>query len=235
MFLYSLLEVSAKATNVVKWISVGAVVLLLALIAVFGFSKKKKSEKYDAKRIAFAGVCVASSFVLALIKFKPVQYGGSITLASFVPVLIFAYVYGAGNGFAVGLIHGLLNFIESPYILTPATFILDYLLAFASIGLMGFFGKMQRKEKSALPLVLGCISVFSARFLAHLLSGMIFFLQDAVWVSLPNWAMGNAFVYSLVYQCVYIPADAFIATMVLLFLAKTGVLDKLTKLMRGKN
>ena len=235
MFLYSLLEVSAKATNVVKWISVGAVVLLLALIAVFGFSKKKKSEKYDAKRIAFAGVCVASSFVLALIKFKPVQYGGSITLASFVPVLIFAYVYGAGNGFAVGLIHGLLNFIESPYILTPATFILDYLLAFASIGLMGFFGKMQRKEKSALPLVLGCISVFSARFLAHVLSGMIFFLQDAVWVSLPNWAMGNAFVYSLVYQCVYIPADAFIATMVLLFLAKTGVLDKLTKLMRGKN
>ena len=235
MFLYSLLEVSAKATNVVKWISVGAVVLLLALIAVFGFSKKKKSEKYDAKRIAFAGVCVASSFVLALIKFKPVQYGGSITLASFVPVLIFAYVYGAGNGFAVGLIHGLLNFIESPYILTPATFILDYLLAFASIGLMGFFGKMQRKEKSALPLVLGCISVFSARFLAHLLSGMIFFLQDAVWVSLPNWAMGNAFVYSLVYQCVYIPADAFIATMVLLFLAKTGVLDKLTRLMRGKN
>ena len=235
MFLYSLLEVSAKATNVVKWISVGAVVLLLALIALFGLFRKKESEKYDAKRIAFAGVCVASSFVLALIKFKPVQYGGSITLASFVPVLIFAYVYGASNGFAVGLIHGLLNFIESPYILTPATFILDYLLAFASIGIMGFFGKMQRKEKSALPLVLGCISVFTARFLAHLFSGMIFFMQDAVWVSLPNWAMGNAFIYSLIYQCVYIPADAFIATMALVFLAKTGVLDKLTKLMRGKN
>ena len=233
MFLYSLLEVGAKATNIVKWISVGAVVALLVLIALVGLFSKKKSEKYDAKRIAFAGVCVASSFVLALIKFKPVQYGGSITLASFVPILIFAYVYGAGNGFAVGLIHGLLNFIESPYILTPATFILDYLLAFVSIGLMGFFGKMQRKEKSVLPLVFGCISVFSVRFLAHLLSGMIFFLQDAVWVSLPSWAMGNAFVYSLIYQCVYIPADAFIATMVIVFLAKTGVLDKLCRLMKG--
>ena len=235
MFLYSLLEVGAKATNIVKWISVGAVVALLVLIALVGLFRKKKSEKYDAKRIAFAGVCVASSFVLALIKFKPVQYGGSITLASFVPILIFAYVYGTGNGFAVGLIHGLLNFIESPYILTPATFILDYLLAFVSIGLMGFFGKMQRKEKSVLPLVFGCISVFSVRFLAHLLSGMIFFLQDAVWVSLPSWAMGNAFVYSLIYQCVYIPADAFIATMVLVFLAKRGVLDELTKLMKDKN
>lgn len=234
MFLYSLLAVSEKATQTVKWISVGAVAILLLLIALLGVFRKKENERYDAKRIAFAGVCVASSFVLALIKFKPVQYGGSITLASFVPILIFAYVYGAGSGFAVGLIHGLLNFIESPYILTPATFILDYLLAFASVGIMGFFGKMQRKNNAVLPLILGCVSVFSVRFLAHLCSGMIFFLEDAVWVSLPNWAMSNAFVYSLIYQCVYIPADAFLATMVLLFLAKTGVLNKLTKLMKGR-
>ena len=234
MFLYSLLEVSAKTTNVVKWISVGAVIVLLALISILGFFQKKNTVRYDAKRIAFAGVCVASSFVLALIKFKPVQYGGSITLASFVPILIYAYVYGPWEGFAVGLIHGLLNFIESPYILTWATFILDYLLAFASVGVMGFFGKMRKNGSSALPLVLGCVCVFSVRFLAHLGSGMIFFLQDAVWVSLPEWAMSNAFVYSLIYQCVYIPADALIATMVLLFLKKAGILDKLTKLMKTK-
>ncbi|MBQ8229082.1 MAG: energy-coupled thiamine transporter ThiT [Clostridia bacterium] len=231
MFLYSLLEVSEKATNVVKWISVGAVVLLLAVIALIGFGGKKR---YDAKRIAFAGVCVAMSFVLALIKFKPVQYGGSITLASFVPVLVYAYVYGPTSGFMVGLIHGLLNFIESPYILTPVTFILDYLLAFASIGIMGFFGKLPRKEKSALPVVLGSVAVFTARFIFHLVSGAIFFMQDAVWVSLPSWAMGNAFVYSLIYQCVYVPADCLIATLVLFALAKTGVLDKLAKIMRQK-
>ena len=233
MFLYSLLEVSAKTTNVVKWISVGSVIILLALIGVLGFSRKKKTNRYDAKRIAFAGVCVACSFALAIIKFKPIEYGGSITLASFVPILIYAYVYGPWDGFAVGLIHGLLNFIESPYILTAATFILDYLLAFASVGIIGFFGKRKGRYPT-LSLVLGCVCVFSARFLAHLCSGMIFFLQDYVWVTLPDWAMSNAFVYSLIYQCVYIPADAFIATMVLLFLQKTGVLDKLTKLMRGR-
>ena len=232
MYLYSLLEVSAKTTNVVKWISVGAIVALFAVIALIGINGKKR---YDAKRIAFAGVCVASSFVLALIKFKPVQYGGSITLASFVPVLVYAYVYGVADGFTVGLIHGLLNFVESPYILTPATFILDYLLAFASVGIMGFFGKMPRKEKSALPVVLGCISVFAVRFLAHFTSGAIFFMQDAVWVSLPAWAMGNAFAYSFIYQCVYIPADCLIAAATLFALAKTGVLDKLTKMMKPKN
>ena len=230
MFLYSLLEVSEQATNVVKWISVGAIVVLLGILALIGLMKKK----YNAKRLAFAGISVAMSFVLAMIKFKPVQYGGSVTLASFVPILIYAYVYGAADGFLVGLIHGLLNFVESPYILTPATFILDYLLAFVGVGLMGFFGKMQKKPKAALPLTLGCVCVFSWRFLSHLFSGMIFFLQDAVWVSLPSWAMRNAFVYSFVYQCVYVPLDAAIATGVLIVLAKTGVLDKLKKLMQPK-
>ena len=233
MYLYSLLEVSAKTTNFVKWCSVAATILLLVIIGFVGLARKAAgARKYDTKRIAFAGVCVASSFVLALIKFKPIEYGGSITLASFVPILIYAYVYGAADGFIVGLIHGLLNFIESPYILNAATFIFDYLLAFMSVGIMGFFGKMRRKDNAVLPIVLGCICVFSARFVAHLVSGMVFFTENSVWVSLPDWAMGNAFAYSFIYQCVYIPADALIATLVLVFIAKSGLLNKLTKIMQ---
>ncbi len=234
MILSTLLAVSDKATNAVKWISVAAVALLLALIAAVGIFRKNGRTKYDAKRIAFAGVCVSMSFALAFVKVTPVQSGGSVTLASFVPILLFAYVYGPIEGFAVGLIHGLLNFIESPWILTPATFLLDYLLAFASIGLMGFFGKLPRKEKAAFPLVLGCICVFSMRFLCHLGSGMIYFLQDSVWVELPDWAMSNAFLYSFIYQCVYVPLDALLATVTLAALAKTGVLDRLLSIMRGK-
>ncbi len=233
MFLYSLLAVSDAATTVVKWVSVGAVLLLLALIVCIGLLKKQ-GGRYEAKRIAFGGICIATSFVLAFVKVSPVQSGGSVTLASFAPVLLYAFVYGPVEGFAVGLIHGLLNFIESPWILTPATFVLDYLLAFASIGIMGFFGKMHRKEKGATPLVLGCIAVFAARFFFHLVSGMIYFIENSVWVDFPAWAMQNAFVYSFVYQCVYIPLDALIATTVLFVLTKTGVLDKLMRLMRGK-
>lgn len=233
MYLYSLLEVSAKTTNFVKWCSVAATIILLVIIGFVGLARKAAGvRKYDTKRIAFAGVCVASSFVLALIKFKPIEYGGSITLASFVPILIYAYVYGAADGFIVGLIHGLLNFIESPYILNAATFIFDYLLAFMSVGIMGFFGKMRRKDNAVLPIILGCICVFSARFVAHLVSGMVFFTENSVWVSLPDWAMGNAFAYSFIYQCVYIPADALIATLVLVFIAKSGLLNKLTKIMQ---
>lgn len=231
MFLYSLLEISEQTTEIVKWISVAAAIVLLGIIGIVSLARKNRR---DTKRIAFAGVCVAMSFTLAVIKFSPIQYGGSITLASFVPIILYAYVYGVADGLIVGLVHGLLNFIEDPYILTPATFLLDYLLAFASVGVMGFFGKMRRKEKSALPLVLGAISVFAVRFISHLCSGAIFFLQGAVWVDFPAWATANAFIYSFIYQCVYIPADCLIATLTLIALAKTGVIDNLVKMMKGK-
>lgn len=234
MFLYSsLLSVSEKTTELVKWISIGGVIALLTLIALIGRFGKTRSS---AKEVAFAGICVAMSFTLAVLK-APIfaQTGGSVTLASFVPIIIYAYVFGPTKGFVVGLIHGLLNFIEDPYILSPATFVFDYLLAFMSVGVMGFFGKIPRKERGVLPIVLGAICVFSIRFISHLLSGMIFFDAFGASSGFPAWACTNAFVYSLIYQCTYIPADAFIATMVLVFLAKKGVLDNLAKLMKDKN
>jgi thiamine transporter len=230
MFLYSLLDVSEQTTNLVKWLSVVGVVLALGTIVLIGFLRGGK--RFDAKKTAFAGLCIALSFTLALLKFSPVQYGGSITLASFVPIMLFAYAYGVGDGLLIGLIHGLLNFIEDPFILTPATFLFDHLLAFASVGAMGLFGKLPRKDKGVLPLVLGAICVFALRFCSHLVSGAIFFSQDAVWVSLPVWAMKNAFIYSFIYQCIYIPADALIAILVLIGLGKSGVLDRLLRILK---
>ena len=233
MFLYySLLSVSEKATELVKWISIGGIIALLALIALIGGLGKTRSS---AKEVAFAGICVAMSFTLAVLK-APIfaQTGGSVTLASFVPIMIYAYAFGPTKGFVVGLIHGLLNFIEDPYILTPATFIFDYLLAFMSVGVMGFFGNMPRKERGVLPIVLGAICVFFLRFISHLLSGMIFFDAFGASSGFPAWASTNAFVYSLIYQCTYIPADALIAIATLVILAKTGVLDNLRTIMLHK-
>lgn len=230
MFLFSLLAVSEQTTTVVKWVSVFGVLLLLAVVGLIGFLSNGK--KFDAKRLAFAGLSVSTAFTLCILKVSPIQYGGSITLASFVPLLIYSYTYGVKDGLLVGLIHGLLNFIEDPYILTPATFVFDYLLAFASVGAMGLFGKMRRKGKGCLPLVLGAITVFSLRFFAHLFSGMIFFAENSIWVDFPAWAMQNAFTYSFIYQCIYIPADALIATLTLVTLCKTGVFDRLIKIMK---
>ena len=225
MFLFSLLSVSEKTTEIVKWISVGAVILLLLAI---GFIGGTNAKKHDAKKLALAGVCICVSFTLSVIKFKIFPSGGSITVGSFVPLLIFAYAYGTADGLLVGLIHGLLNFVESPYILTPATFLLDYLLPFASIGIIGLFKRLPRKEKAVLPLVTGASCAFLLRFFFHFLSGIIFFNAGYV-EGLPVGSVENAFLYSFIYQCLYVPFDALIAVGILISLTKTGVLDTLLK------
>jgi hypothetical protein len=61
---------------------------------------------------------------------------------------------------------------------------------------------------------------------------MIFFSMDSVWVSFPEWATANAFIYSLIYQAVYVPADAIIAIAALIALCKSGVFDLLKKQMK---
>lgn len=228
MFHFSqLLAVSEKTTDVVKWVSLGVIALLIVILAVTCI----RGGRFSTSEIAYAGVCLASSFALSFVKFSPVQFGGSITLASFVPLLIYAYKAGPVKGTLAGIILGLFNFISDPYILTPFTFVLDYLLAFASIGLMGFAPRLGRLPITA-KVSIGTVLVYVARFIFHLASGFIYFAQDSIWVNLPAT---NMFVYSFVYQCVYLPADCIIAVCVLIALAKTKALDKLLNMMdKGK-
>jgi len=226
MFLNSLLEVSKQTTDIVTWVAIGCIALLaigFTLTAIF-------VKKYSTHEIAFAGICLALSFALSFIKVSPVQYGGSITLASFVPLLIYAYKFGPIKGMLAGVMLGLFNFISDPYILTPLTFFLDYVFAFASIGLMGFapkFGKLSLASK----VTIGTVLVYVARFIFHLISGFIYFAENAIWVDLPQ---SNMFVYSFIYQCVYLPADCAVCAAVLFATAKTRTLDRILKMMDVK-
>ena len=232
MFLYpNLLAVSEQTTQTVKWVSVAGIIVLLAVIACIGYFSKE--QKASAKELAFAGICIALSFTLSVLKVKIFASGGSITFGAFVPIMLYAFVFGPTKGFLVGLIHGLLNFIESPYILSAATFVFDYLLAFLGVGIMGFFGKMPREKRAALPLVLGAVCVIAVRFTAHLCSGAIFFEAFGPDLAFPSWAVSNAWSYSFLYQCTYVPIDGAIAIVILVILCKTGVLDHLIKIMRS--
>ena len=225
MFLNSLLEASEQTTDLVQYIAIGAVALLAVIVLAICLATRGK--KFDTKSLAYAAVCLATSFVLSFIKVTPVAYGGSITLASWVPVLLYAYAFGAPRGFLVGIIFGVLNFISGPYILTPFTFVLDYILAFAMVGLMGFARKFTGSTLAN--VLIGTAIAVMARFVMHLFSGMIYFAEDAIWVDLPT---PNAFVYSLLYQLVYVIPDGAICCIVFAVLAKTGTLDTLLHMLR---
>lgn len=227
-------EVSEETTKLVSIISIAAIAVLLVALLTLCLVKRN----FDTHSIVYAALCVASSFVLSFIKLAPVTYGGSITLASFVPILIYAYAFGALRALVVGAVYGLLQFVQDPYILTPVTFVLDYLLAFMSIAIMGFMrGKKGDVDGadgggSAMPkvalsrVVTGTVLVYLFRFIVHFFSGLIYFNLGAIWAEIPAT---SAVVYSFLYQTVYLIPDMIITLAVLIILVKRGAFARLVK------
>lgn len=57
MFLNALLEASAKTTNIVKWVSVGAIVVLFGVIAVICIKGKNGTTPNTSLSPASPSVC----------------------------------------------------------------------------------------------------------------------------------------------------------------------------------
>ena len=62
MFLNSLLEVSEKTTDIVTYIIIGALALLAVIVVTICIVNRGK-KKFDTKSLAYAAVCLATSFV----------------------------------------------------------------------------------------------------------------------------------------------------------------------------
>ena len=214
LFFNSLVEESF--TNTVTYFSIAIIAILIVALGIM-LARKTLA----AKDIAYAGVAISLSFALSFVKVTPVLYGGSITLASFAPLLIYAYYFGFAKALVCGLIFGLLQFIQDPYILTPATFMLDYLLAFASISIMGLFSKFKLNAKT---IVLGTTASILFRFLMHFISGILYFNHGSIWVNLPA---DSAVAYSLLYQTVYLIPDLIICLTAMLLLHKMRVIEQI--------
>lgn len=146
---------------------------LVALALVFG---KKKSVQNETKSITYAAVCMALSFALSYIRFWELPQGGSITLASLVPLMLYSYMFGIKKGLITGVIYGFLQFIQSPWFYHPMQFLLDYPIAFGAIGLAGLFHELKIFEnKKVLQFILGAVVAVILRYLSHVVSGIFVF------------------------------------------------------------
>lgn len=155
---------------------------------------------------------IAIATVLSFIKMKTPLWvnGGSVTAGSMIPILIFAYRWGGARGILVGAVYGLLQFFIEPYAAHPLSIILDYPLAFGLIGLMGFFANQSSKVSS---IVTGVTVGLFGRFMAHFLSGFIFFAAYA-----PEGT--HPVVYSLIYNGSYMLPEIVISIVIFLLLRK---------------
>ena len=165
-------------------------------------SPKKTGIKLTARQLAFCAVAIALGTVLSNVKLYEFPFGGSITLLSMLFICLPGYWFGVEAGVITGVAYGILQLIIDPYVIHPAQLLVDYPLAFGAFGMSGLF--TDRKNG----LLKGYIAGIIGRWFFATVSGWIFFAEYAWegWAPLP---------YSLVYNGIYIFAEAVITLLIL--------------------
>ncbi|MGN1234789.1 MAG: energy-coupled thiamine transporter ThiT [Christensenellaceae bacterium] len=197
-------------------------ILLTAVVIAVAFLADKGKKGFDNRAIAYAGVCVALSFALSFIRLVKMPQGGSITIASLLPLMLYAYMFGTKKGVFAGVAYGILQAFQDCYILHPAQFLLDYPLAFACIGLAGIFAQSKALKLPQLRFACGAVVAGLGRFVMHFLSGIFAF---GMWApeGTPVW------LYSLTYQAAYVLPDIAIAIVVGVLLLSSKPVVKLVE------
>lgn len=215
---------SNEDVNSVALYVFAATAVVSVIAAAFFFGRNDKIG-FDTKSITYAAICIAMSFALSYLRVVKMPQGGAITIASLLPLMIYAYAFGAKKGVLAGCAYGILQAVQDTYILHPAQFVLDYPAAFACIGLAGIFSSVKKFDKHPqLKFTLGAITAGVGRFIMHFISGIFAF---------GTFAPENQPValYSLSYQAVYVFPDLLICIVVgfILFSSKnfTHQIDKL--------
>lgn len=193
----------------------GASLSVLVIVGLTFFDKRK--FVFDAHSLAYAGILAAMSFALSYIKLWDMPQGGSVTLVSLLPLMLYAYIFGTKKGVFVGFTYGLLQAVQDPWLIHPAQFLLDYPVAFAAVGLAGLCSDSKALEK--LPQIgfsLGAVLAGCMRFACHVLSGVFAF---------EAYAEGqNVWAYSLVYNAyVFIDVALVVLAGALLYTSRSFV------------
>ena len=185
--------------------------------------------KNNKVRILVEGaVMVALAFVLSLVKIFKLPWGGSITLLSMLPIVIYSIRNGAKCGLGAAFVFSLAQFLDgvigdglfawglAPLDLALCIF-LDYIGAFTVLGLAGMFRKSDIKG-----WISGTVIVVAARFVFHTISGaVVFHSAGMLWEGLE---IANPWLYSAAYNACYMLPELILTTVGAAVLFKTGAI-----------
>lgn len=176
-----------------------ALLLFLAMVAI-----QIHGGRVSAKKLAVCAITIGIASLLSNIKLVTLPTGGTITLFSMLAIALPAYWYGFGAGVMTGMAYGVFQMLIDPYLVSPAQVAVDYFFAFGAMGIAGLLSESKHG------LIKGYIAGVLGRYFFAVLSGWLFFGSYAT----EGW---HPLVYSLVYNGVYIFAEAVI-TLIPLFL-----------------
>ena len=163
--------------------------------------------------IVECAILIAMAFALSFIKIIDMPYGGSVTAASMVPIIVAGYRHGLKWGLLTGFTYSILQLLiglanvsyATSWVAAVAIILLDYVGAFTVLGLVGIF----KKNKNQTPvLVIGAAVVCVLRYICHVITGC------TVWagVSIPT---ADGMAYSLVYNAAYMIPETVVTVYVI--------------------
>jgi thiamine transporter len=172
------------------------------------FERKDQSGYKNPKILAEEAIFIALATALNMIKIFHMPQGGSVTLASMVPIIWLSLRRGPKVGIVAGVIYGVIQFMLLPYAIDPFQVLFDYPVAFAVLGLAAFFPNKP---------FLGASVAIMCRFWMHFISGVIWWAP----IYAPNV---NPIVYSSVYNGSYLLPELVISGVILYLLYKSKAL-----------
>ena len=174
--------------------------IILFLAASYFAGKHSSKKRMSTKQLVFCAAAMALAFITSYIKIWNMPWGGSVTLCSMLFIVLAANWYGPGTGIFVGLAYGILQFIQEPYVLSFFQVCCDYILAFAALGIAGFFAKSRHG------LLKGYIAAVLARGAFHALGGYLYWMDYMP----ENFPQALKSVYPIAYNYSYLLAEAVI-------------------------
>lgn len=191
--------------------------------------EKMKTKANSTKKLVEASIMIALATVLSMLKVVDMPYGGSVTAASMLPIMIVSYRHGVGTGLLSGCVFAaiqqLLGLNTLSYVTTwqsvLAVMLLDYIVAYTLVGLAGIprgkiMSRASQSKRQGVELAVGCIFVCVLRYICHVIAGA------TVWagLSIPTEA---AMIYSLGYNATYMIPETIVTTLAAAWIG--GVLD----------
>lgn len=198
-------------------IVIGVALFIAALIFAGRVSEKKRM---GTKQLVFCAMAMALAFITSYIKIFNMPWGGSVTLCSMLFIVLVGNWYGPKTGVLVGLVYGILQFIQEPYVLSFFQVCCDYILAFAALGVAGFFAKSKNG------LIKGYIAAVIARGAFHALGGYLYWMDYMP----ENFPRALSSVYPILYNYSFLLAEGVITVIIICIPAVAKGLNRVKRI-----
>lgn len=179
--------------------------IALFVLAIIFAGKNSEKKKMGTRQLVFCAMAIALAYVTSYLKLFSLPWGGSVTLCSMLFIVLIGNWYGVQTGIFAGLAYGIMQFLQEPYVLSFFQVCCDYILAFAALGIAGFFAK------SSHGLLKGYIAAVIARGAFHALGGYLYWMDYMP----ENFPQSLKAIYPIVYNYSFLLAEAVITIIVI--------------------